>query len=756
MKLKNNFIIAVLLFSTVIMAQTPINGVVINKNNKQPIVYALVKLVSNGRVYTTTDINGKFSINAKENDSVEVSHIGYKTIAIALSNNNTILLDETEIALENIIVNANPLQDISHSVVINNRFKKVSQPRSVGELFKDIKGFGIQKRGAFNAEPVFRAFRYEELNVLFEGGMRIVGAGPNRMDPVTTHIIPEEIEKIEIVKGPFTVRFGQNFGGIINLVLKTPSKKDYGFHGNVESGFESNGSNLTSRTSLQYASNKFDMLVNGAFRDFGNYKDGNNLSVPSEFNTKDYSVKLGFNFNNKQRLQFSLRQNFAKDIKYAGLPMDAVYDESSLLGLNYKIKEVSKSIESITINSYYTNVRHLMTNDNRPNFMMVEAATKVFATTYGGKMEMVISPNAKSLIFTGADAYLIERSGDRKRKMKMMNGMILAMPMNFVDKVWQDAKINNYGLFLQNKYYLSPLMTLSTGVRVDFVDASISDIADDFLTLYNGKVRGVNETNFSGNVGLKYQTKSFQSQIAFGRGTRTASMIERYINHFNIGVDPYEYVGNPNLKPEINNQFELSFKKSYKHINIGGSVFYSFISDFITAEVNPNIPRKFLSTTPPIVAKQFLNIDKATQTGFEFGLDYTLSDVLKLKTEVSYTYAQNKDFNEPLPQIMPLTSRFNLEYQKNNYWFNVETRIVVSQNRIATTFVEKATPGYILMNFRTGIKLKNKFEIGGAILNILDKSYTQHLNYSFKNADLLAGRILEPGRNFTVYLNYKF
>ncbi|MCF6212510.1 MAG: TonB-dependent receptor [Flavobacteriaceae bacterium] len=756
MKLKNSFIVVMLLVNIAIMAQTSVVGVVIDKNTKQPIAYALVKSVTGKSTYTITDINGKFEITIIDNSDLEVSHLGYKTVIQTLTNNAVISLEEKPVSLENIIVNANPLQDISHSVVINNRFKKVSQPRSVGDLFKDIKGFGIQKRGAFNAEPVFRAFRYEELNILFDGGMKTVGAGPNRMDPVTTHIIPEEIEKIEIVKGPFTVRFGQNFGGIINLVLKTPNKEDFGFHGNVESGFESNGSNLTTRTSLQYASDKFDILLNGALRDFGNYKDGNSVSVPSEFNTKDYSIKTGFNFSNKQRLQFSFRQNFAKNIKYAGLPMDAVYDESSLLGLNYKIKEVSKTIESITVNSYYTNVRHLMTNKYRPNIMMVEAFTKVYATTYGGKIELLISPNAKSLIFAGADAYLIERNGNRKRKVKIMNGTVLPMPMNFVDKVWQDAKVNDYGLFAEGKYYLSPLLTFTSGLRLDLINASISDVSEDFLALYDGSIQNASEENFSGNIGLKYKTQTFQSQIAFGRGVRTASMIERYINHFNIGIDPYEYVGNPNLRPEINNQIEISFSKVQKNLKVGGSLFYSFITDFITAKADQSIPRKFMPTTPPIVAKRFINVKKAFQTGFEFDLNYALSHVLRFKTELSYTYAKNEDFNEPLPQIMPLTSRLNLAYEKKNYWFNIETRMVAMQNRISDTFSERVTPGYILLNFRSGIKFKNKLQIGAAALNILDKSYVAHLNFSFKNSDLLSGRILEPGRNFTVYLNYKF
>ena len=98
-------------------------------------------------------------------------------------------------------------------------------------------------------------FKYEQLNVQYDGGMKVLNACPNRMDPITTHVIPEEIEKIEIVKGPFTVRFGQNFGGIINLVSKKPSSDNLGFHGSVEGGFETNGNNFVNGVSLFYVDN---------------------------------------------------------------------------------------------------------------------------------------------------------------------------------------------------------------------------------------------------------------------------------------------------------------------------------------------------------------------------------------------------------------------------------------------------------------------------------------------------------------------
>ena len=136
-------------------------------------------------------------------------------------------MQEQAFDLDNIIVTADPFGNLAQSRIVYDDVKAITQPRNVSDLFKDIPGFGIIKRGAYASEPVFRAFKYEQLNVQYDGGMKILNACPNRMDPITTHVIPEEIERIEVVKGPFTVRFGQNFGGIINMVSKTPVSRAF-------------------------------------------------------------------------------------------------------------------------------------------------------------------------------------------------------------------------------------------------------------------------------------------------------------------------------------------------------------------------------------------------------------------------------------------------------------------------------------------------------------------------------------------------
>ncbi|WP_456377407.1 TonB-dependent receptor domain-containing protein [Lutibacter sp.] len=754
--MKKIFLLSFILLSTINYSQSAkISGKIIDKKTNNPIENTTIKVVKNNE-YTISDKNGAFKINAQIGDKIEVSHISYKTIIVEIQNNSTIKLQSAQIELNEIIVTANPLQDISQSVVINDASKRISQPRSVGHLFKDIKGFAITKKGAYASEPVFRAFKYEQLNIQYDGGFKILNACPNRMDPITTHVIPEEIEKIEIVKGPFTVRFGQNFGGIINLVSKNPTKGQFGLHGSVEGGYETNGNNLVTGASLLYVSEKFDILFNGSYRDFGDYEDGNGTEVPSSFKTTDYSIKVGLNPTNNQRLQLSWRQSFGRDIDHAGLMMDSPYDDSFLVGLDYKWKEISEKIESFTAKVFHSYVDHLMTNEGRPNFMMTDSSSPVEVWTTGGKVELVLKPSDNSRIFTGIDANLIRREGDRTRIVKIMNGNVLPNPMTFIDKIWQDSNLNDVGVFVEGKFKVADFTTLTTGVRADFISTSINDPAADFEALYGGEIGDKTETNISANASVKYQKNGFQTQFALGRGVRTASMIERYINHFNVGVDPYEYVGNPNLKPEVNTQIELSFIKNFKTIEIGAAVFYSFLTDYIQPIVNEDIPRKFMATVPPTVAKQFMNIDKASQTGVEFTFNYKATDKLTFTSDLSYTQAENKDINEPLAHIPPFMANLGAKFQDNKFWMALNARLVAEQSRISDSFMEQETPGFGTLDFRIGVEPYKGLSIGAAVLNIFDKTYYEHLNFSYSNSNILSGKIYEPGRNFTTYIKYKF
>lgn len=664
--------------------------------------------------------------------------------------------------LNEVIVTGNIKTDPVLTIVSNKYDEKIVQPKNVADLFNNINGFSVIKRGNYAIDPSFRGAQYEQLNIQYDGGTKAMHACPNRMDPITTHIIPEEIAKIEIIKGPYTVRYGATFGGVINLVTQKPDYEDYGLHGKVSGGYESNGNSLVNLAQLQYIQDKYDIVANVGYRDFGNYEDGDGTEIPSSFRSTDYGIKIGYNLTEDQRIQAHWRQSFGRDVLHAALPMDTEYDNSSIISIDYKLDNIGKVTKSLTAKAYYSYVDHLMTNDNRPSFMMMEASSAVDATTVGGKLELNWKPVEKLNMFSGLDAMHIARDGNRTRLVKIMNGNPLPMPMEFNDKVWQDSYITDLGVFTEAKYNPNPKTIFTAGIRYDNVTSDIQDPEDDFAAMYDLEKR--TEHNVSGTLSVKnLVSENFTLEVAYGRGVRSANMIERFINHFTVGQDPYEYIGNPNLKAEVNNQFEIGFKgyqpltNGFNSFKYETSFYYSFFENYIVGVVDETLTRKFNPMAEPRHPKVFRNLDEAYKTGFEVMAQFDFLDNYYFKTEFSYVYTKNKDLAESLPLTPPFTTRLSVGIDKTKFWANIQYNVVSKQDNISRSFGETETDGYQTLDIRLGLKPIKNITLGIAVMNAFDEAYNNHLNFSFTNqAGFGRTPITEPGRNFSAFLQYKF
>lgn len=774
MRIKILKLFAFLMFIGSLWAQEQsYQGIVLDATTLKPIADVIIKVVGTDKFVYTND-EGRYSINATPDAKVEVSCISYVTKVIAVSETQKIFLTTSRISLDEIIIEADPLDQILQAKVDEEALQKSSQLRSASELFSDIPGFAINKRSAMATEPSFRAFKYEQMNIKYDGGTKIVHACPNRMDPITAHVIPEEVSKIEFIKGPFDVRFGQNVGAIVNMVTRPPIPNEYGLNGSVQTGYELNGDNLMTRGELQYAQEKFDVTVNAEHRDFNDYKDGNKVVVPSSFKTNSYSLKAGFNPTQNQRLQADWRQKFGTNIDHAGLPMDSPKDDSNSLSLDYKIQQVSDKVKSVSFKSYYSFVNHLMTNEDRPNFLMMDAQTPVSSNTLGGKLEVAIKPSKDLLLNSGLDADIIKRNGERTRVIKINSNTGEPFPEDsrpvFIDKVWQDATLSDYGVYTQATTKLSKKLNLKAGVRLDFVMAEVADPATDmnlsggvvipgFETLYGDGFDKVNEQTFSGNVGFTYHLSKGQLQLAYGLGTRSASMAERYIYHFSVGTDGYEYVGNPYLKPEKNHQVELSLNMKTSLVSWGADVFYAKMPDYISAIYKDNDPDFAIVYKSPFpYAKQYINVD-ANQIGFEVFMKWQMIEHLTFSADVAYTQAENETFGEPLAQVMPLMAHAGLKYTRPMWWLDFRGRYSAEQDRLSSSFRETApTPAYQTFDLRTGLKPIKGLLVGANIINIFDEAYYNHMNFSYINTiDNVEGdRIFEPGRSFNMFVKYSF
>ena len=668
------------------------------------------------------------------------------------------------VQLNTVIVTGKGKTDPVLTTVKTDLVKKVVQPKNVADLFNDVNGFSLIKRGNYAIDPSFRASQYEQLNIQFDGGTKAMHACPNRMDPITTHVVPEDIERIEVIKGPYTVRYGATFGGIVNLVTERPQRLENGLHGSVSTGYETNGNALVSSLKLHQIADKYDVTATAGYRDFGNYEDGDGTEIPSAFRSLDYGLRVGYNFSDTQRLQAHWRQSYGRDVLHAGLPMDTDEDNSSILSLDYKLSDLKGFVKEVNAKAYYSYVDHIMSNARRPSSMMTEALSTIDATTAGGKIELKMKPTEKWILYGGLDAFLIARDGGRNRLLKRnMMGDVLPEPVLFQDKIWQDSYVNDFGLFAESNYAFSEKTMLTAGVRYDLVISESNDPETDFQELYPN-LEQRDEHNISATISMKHRlSKNNTLEIAYGRGVRSANMIERYINHFSVGQDPFEYVGNPFLDAEVNNQFEIGFKgrktftKGIDALRYSISGYYSLYENYIVAVVDPTLDRKFMPNAQPQEVKRFINIDDAYKTGFEAEATIDFAKHFNFNAAMAYVYARNEDLDESLPLTPPLTTRLGFGFEKEKVWASLDYTITSRQDQISTSFREQETAGYETLDIRFGVKPIKDLQIGLAVINLFDETYNNHLNFSFVNqADFERIPINDPGRNFSVFVKYGF
>jgi len=667
---------------------------------------------------------------------------------------------DTTVYMEEILVEAKKADHILQSNISATSIQ-LNTPRDAGEIFKDKAGFGVVKRGNYAMEPVLRGFKYEQLNVLIDGGTKSTAACPNRMDPAISQISPDEIEKVEVIKGPYSVRYGASMGGIINVISKKPFPVEkFTFKGSLEGGYETNGSNKYSNLHLQAIDKKYDATFNASWKDFGNYESGSGQEIASSFKRMGYSLKLGYKPAHNQRVQLNWRQGFGRDILHAGLPMDADKDNSSMVALDYSVSNLSHSLLALKAKIYGSFVDHEMSNKRRPNTAIVDAVSKTDATVFGGRVELSAVGGQNDLIYFGIDGNSTAKDGTRHRivykNVCTSPPTVFDPAKEFDDLVFQDSRMDDFGIFAENRLQIHKNLLWMAGLRLDFVTASIRNPAADFLELYGGNIEDKTDVNLGATTALTWQKdNSPEIQWAIGRGVRSAEITERFINHFTVGMDAHEYVGNPNLKPEVNYQTDLRVGKNFKKIEVYANVFYSFLENYISAYVDSTLPRKYMACMDPKFAKRFTNIDNAFMTGFEVGLNINFLQKLNFDLNAGYTYAQNKSMDEPLPEVPPLMVNASLLYKTDKIQVGLKSRIAAAQHRVAPSFAETATPGFAVADFLAEYQPFKFLSLKASVTNILNKNYAEHLSRPYKNMDSQS-LYYEPGRSFNLGVKLLF
>lgn len=698
-----------------------------------------------------TDENGVLELKYQPETTLRVQHLLIGTQSIAPERVRSGLKQGAiEIELDERMLQPVTVMEMRPRQGTDNRLQIDADDRLTHDagsfLQRDIAVSGVRKSGSYGFDPVIRGFKYDRLNVVIDGAQCVSAACPNRMDPPVSQVALNQMEAVEIIEGPHALRYGPVIGATINFTSPQARFSDsLTLLGRASSGYETNGGIQRYEAMGGVRSQNLEVKMHGSFSEGGDYTDGRGEAVPSAFLRGSWGGALAYRLGNAHTVSLQMTRNEARDVAFAALPMDLREDHTTMAHLQHRYERPTEegALQHWHTTVYGSWVDHLMDNLERPEAgRMADAETEAQTRNYGGRTELRFE-GSRHWTYVGMDFRHEEATGTRFRTMRM--GPMASMTME--DNVWQDGRLRRTGLFTEHHRSLGAYQTVASA-RLDWVQGAAGKTGEIPRQQYDQM--GQTDLNPSLSVGAQRGLgRGYGLGLWMARSVRSAGLAERYIHFIPIGSDPYELIGNPQLRPEVNYQADLRLSYDRAHTHVSASGFVSYLDGFITSRIREDLSPR-MRMAPGV--RQFVNLDRALMSGGSLRWRQHWASYLQTQLGVSYTHGVDLVRETPLPEIPPL----EVQLQWGGRFFQqrlhpmVQLRHALRQGRQADFFGESETPSFTVVDLVAGYRISEILSAQAGVRNLMDAVYYEHLNRATVAQDR---PLFAPGRNLYLSLS---
>lgn len=230
---------------------------------------------------------------------------------------------------------------------------------------------------------------------------------------------------------------------------------------------------------------------------------------------------------------------------------------------------------------------------------------------------------------------------------------------------------------------------------------------------------------------------------------RAPTASELYVNYTNPGY--YYRRGNPNLKAETSNGYDIGVRLGDKKLGGSISIFSNRYKNFIDMVT--------LSKTSEFAFGRFENINRANVTisGVEAKGHWQINNNWHANFGLAYAEGRDTDKGEYLNSVAPLKGMLGLGYAQEAWGADIHFYAAAKRNKVAKNSDYARTPGYGTVDIsgwwepvgEKGPRLQ------AGIYNVFNKTYWNALNLTSSTA-YPKEFFSEPGRSFKLSFIQKF
>jgi len=481
--------------------------------------------------------------------------------------------------------------------------------KNVRELLINELNLNLSQNTVFGASTDINGISKENIKILVDG-VPVIGRLNGIIDLMQVPL--NNIERVEIVKGPVSVFYGTDaMGGVINLITKKNQSSTWATE--IAAMYESINA-VRTNGKIGYKFGKNYLSLNGEIYRFNGYSS-NNAARSKNWEERN---------SNAGGLQYS-RMIRKTQLSYSG---NIFFEELVSMGDTVKSRT---GVKSLTDNKYYARRIDNMIRFNGEIFKNHFLESHVSYNDYSRYHD------AFNVNINNGEAVLSTTDTKEKNNEKFNT-------FNFRAVLAQDKNVKKLSFALGTDVYNES----ATGERINNTTQDIFTVAGFGSATFvawkklemqpaarftHNDVYG-NFLSPAGNVMFKLNANS-NLRMSYARGFRAPSIKELYLDFkMPAGAVTYTILGNTSLEVEKSHNFNINYTHTLHlqnfELNINPGAFYNDINDLITLSEMVNNTRNYI------------NIEKYKTQGFDLFIEGKISDKFNARIGGTYIGIYNK------------------------------------------------------------------------------------------------------------------